>query len=277
MTSDRNDWLRAGRDEGNAQRLQDIAAPAGFPARSRLGAGTSDELLDGSRKLRAAFLAMPARTAERGARLLRRDGGEPQVLLLAVGFAYRACGLADGRRAILDILLPGDIIGLDHIVAARSSDEFVAACRLGYRALAAGEVRRLMADQPVALRLLGLLAEARWRINRVAVSLGRLDAQARICLMLLDVYDRLRHRQLIMRPTFNLPLTQEQIADHLGLTVVHVNRTLRRLREDKIVIVDRQVVIILDLPRLRAQVQGLADAGNDADAEPWSHPLALDR
>ena len=72
--------------------------------------------------------------------------------------------------------------------------------------------------------------------------------------------DRLRHRDLINRPTFNLPLTQEQIADHLGLTLVHINRTLRRLREEKIVLVERQVVIIQDIERLRELAQGLPQA-----------------
>ncbi len=79
-------------------------------------------------------------------------------------------------------------------------------------------------------------------------------------MLLLDIHDRLRHRGLINRPTFNLPLTQEQIADHLGLTLVHINRTLRRLREEKIVLVDRQVVIIQDIERLRELAQGLPQA-----------------
>jgi CRP-like cAMP-binding protein len=112
-----------------------------------------------------------------------------------------------------------------------------------------------MADQPIALHILALIAEARWRGDRLAASLGRLDAHARICLMLLDIYERLRRRELINRPNFNLPFTQEQIADHLGLTLVHVNRTLRRLREERLVLVDRQVVIIKDLDRLRALVR----------------------
>jgi DNA-binding transcriptional regulator LsrR (DeoR family) len=75
--------------------------------------------------------------------------------------------------------------------------------------------------------------------------------------LLLDLYDRLRRHGLISRMTYNLPLTQEQMADHLGLTLVHVNRTLRRLREERIVLVDRQVVIIMDLERLREFAQGL--------------------
>jgi hypothetical protein len=75
--------------------------------------------------------------------------------------------------------------------------------------------------------------------------------------LLLDIHDRLKRRDLISRPTFNLPLTQEQIGDHLGLTVVHVNRTLRRLREERVLMMDRQVVIIHDLDALREIGEGL--------------------
>jgi CRP-like cAMP-binding protein len=120
----------------------------------------------------------------------------------------------------------------------------------------------------VALRALELSAEARWRAARLAASIGRLDAQARICVMLLDIYDRLRRPELISRATFNLPLTQEQIADHLGLTLVHVNRILRRLREEKLVLVDRQVVIIRDSRPAARSGPRPAAAGRDGGAGP---------
>ncbi|HKS89365.1 MAG TPA: Crp/Fnr family transcriptional regulator [Stellaceae bacterium] len=278
MASDRNDWLRPGRGEetlpppaGNA------SATADFARRPRFAAAASEDLLSGARRLHAAFFTAPARIAERGARLLRSAASEPPIVRLHSGFAYRACVLADGRRAILDILVPNDIIGLDHITMSAAAHEFVAAARVSYRALPADEVRRLMADPAIALHLTALLAESRWRAYRLAVSLGRLDAQARICLMLLDLYDRLRRRELIVRPTFNLPLTQEQIADHLGLTVVHVNRTLRRLREQKLVIVDRQVVIILDLDGLRGQVNGLTAAPEEIAEEAAEPALSPER
>ena len=74
--------------------------------------------------------------------------------------------------------------------------------------------------------------------------------------MLLDLFERLRRNGLTSQMTFNLPLTQEQMADYLGLTLVHVNRTMRRLREQRIAIVDRQVVIIRDLNRLREFAHG---------------------
>jgi CRP-like cAMP-binding protein len=216
-----------------------------------------EDLLTGAERLRQAFLQTPVRFAARDTALARAGDPEPAVFLLHSGFAYRSCAMADGRRAILDILVPGDFTGLDHIVLARPMEEITAADRLSYYALGAAAVRALMADPTIALRALALVAEARWRGDRLAASLGRLDAHARICMMLLDIYERLRRRELINRPSFNLPFTQEQIADHLGLTLVHVNRTLRRLREEHLVLVDRQGVTISDLDRLRDLVREL--------------------
>jgi CRP-like cAMP-binding protein len=197
------------------------------------------------------------RFAGRETALLRAGVTEPAAILIRNGFAYRSCALSDGRRAILHVMLSGDFGGLHNIVLARTMEDIIAANRVGYHALGAAALRELLVDPCVSTFLLAQIAEGRWRADRLAASIGRLDAHARICVLLLDIHDRLRHRGLINRPTFNLPLTQEQIADHLGLTLVHVNRTLRRLREEKIVLVDRQVVIIQDMERLREFAQGL--------------------
>jgi CRP-like cAMP-binding protein len=60
-----------------------------------------------------------------------------------------------------------------------------------------------------------------------------------------------------------LPLTQEQIADHVGLTLVHVNRTLRRLREEKLLLSGRrQIVILKDIERIRRMAEGLPNIGD---------------
>jgi CRP-like cAMP-binding protein len=225
--------------------------------RPRYAPAVAEDLLLGGRRLHQAFAQAPTRFAGRDALLVRAGEAEAGAVLIRDGFAFRSCVLADGRRAILDILLPGDLCGLDHIVLARPIEDIAVANRVGYSTLPAGAIRELMTDRSIALYVMSLLAEARWRGDRLAASIGRLDARARICVLLLDIHDRLRRRGLTGRPTFNLPLTQEQVADHLGLTLVHVNRTLRRLREDRIVLVDRQVVIIQDLDRLRELAQGL--------------------
>jgi CRP-like cAMP-binding protein len=196
-------------------------------------------------------------------------------VLIRSGFAFRSCLLADGRRAILDILVPGDIGALDNIALARPSADIYAAARVGYHAVGAAALRETLADRCVMTHVLGLFSENCWRGDRLTASIARLDARARICVLLLDIYDRLRRRGLIARPTFNLPLTQEQIADHLGLTLVHVNRTLRRLREERVVLLDRQVVIILDLERLREVARDLPQGAEFADPAPAAQESAF--
>jgi CRP-like cAMP-binding protein len=246
-------------DKGDPTLPAAATQPVATSGRLRFAAAATEDLLSGDRDLRRAFLAQPVHTLDRGDRLATQSGPEPQVILLRSGFAFRSCAMPDGRRAIIDVLTTGDIAGLDRVVA-HPTDEFFAASRVSFNALAAGGLRRIMADQRVTMQIYALLVEARWRAVRLAVAIGRLDAQARICLFLLDIHDRLFRRGLIIRPTYNLPLTQEQIADHLGLTVVHVNRTLKRLREARLVLVDRQVVIIQDLPRLRQMTDGIVQA-----------------
>jgi CRP/FNR family transcriptional regulator len=216
-----------------------------------------EEVLAGSRELGRAFMQAPHRTASRGSLIVSLDDPAPPVFLINRGMAYRSCTLPDGRRAILDVLVPRDIGGLDFAVMGLSNQEVTAASEISYRPLSATAIRELMADRAVALRVMGLLGEARWRMDRHAAAVCRLQAHERIAAFLLGFYDRLRQHQLISRPTFNLPLTQEQIADHLGMTMVHVNRVLRRLRDERLVMLDRQVVIIMDLDRLRELAHGL--------------------
>ena len=160
-------------------------------------------------------------------------------------------------------------------------EDIYAANRVGYHILGAATLCELLADPCVSTFLLAQMAETHWRADRLAASIGRLDAHARICVMLLDIHDRLRYRELINRPVFNLPLSQEQIGDHLGLTLVHVNRTLRRLREEKIVLVERQVVIIQDIERMRELALGLPEpaempVGTDAVDTQDQRPITTD-
>jgi len=220
-------------------------------------AAAVEDLLTGDRILRRAFLEQHYHSIGRQGIVFAGDGGAPPVILVQRGVAYRSATLPDGRRAILDLLLPGDFGGLDHAIFSHVNQELTAANALGYRAMKPSMLREMMSNRAVGIRVAALMAETRWRMDRHLTAITRLDARERIGLFLLDIHDRLRRRDLISRPTFNLPLTQEQIADHLGMTMVHVNRTLRRLREDRLLLVANQVVIITDLDRLRAEISGM--------------------
>jgi CRP/FNR family transcriptional regulator, anaerobic regulatory protein len=219
----------------------------------------TEDLLTGSRALRAAFLSTPLTHASGGTSIIRFDERDAPVFLIRRGVAYRSCELANGKRAIVDVLIPGDIAGLDHVLVSRSVGEFTAAGQFSFNALSASTVRKLMEDRNISFRVLSLLAEARWRIERLATTVMRMEAKERMAAFILGLYQRLRRHGLINGLSFNLPLTQEQIGDHLGLTVVHVNRTLRRLREERLVHVDRQMLMIMDYDGLRALLHGIPE------------------
>jgi DNA-binding transcriptional regulator LsrR (DeoR family) len=69
--------------------------------------------------------------------------------------------------------------------------------------------------------------------------------------MLLDFYTRLRRRRLITGLTYHLPLTQVQMGSYLGLTMVHINRVLGMLRDERIVHVEKHCVTIFALEQLK--------------------------
>ena len=88
--------------------------------------------------------------------------------------------------------------------------------------------------------------------------------------MVLDFYKRLRRQRLTTSTGYYLPLTQRQIGSYLGLTVVHVNRVLRSLRDERIVNLERHYVSILNIEQLTklaqdGEVTGPAPASGEAN------------
>jgi CRP-like cAMP-binding protein len=108
----------------------------------------------------------------------------------------------------------------------------------------------LTTTQSTALYIVWLLSQRQRCADRLLAALSCLDARGRLATMLLDHYTRLWRRKLITAPEYNLPLTQIQIGSYLGLTAVHVNRTLRLWRDERIVQMEKHCVTILDLEGL---------------------------
>src|SRR5215813_12704100 len=178
------------------------------------------------------------------------------VYQLRTGVAYQSREFPDGRRAIVDLFSPGNVVGLETILSLRASGTVTAAGPVKYLALDPKSLHQLMEDRQVALCFTSLLIEARRRSEELTARIARLEAPERVAAMLVDLYDRLRRRRLIARSTYNLHLTQQQIGDHLGLTGETVNRVLRWFAREDIAFFDRYVVIIRDVPRLRRLAHG---------------------
>src|SRR5205814_6278740 len=113
--------------------------PSELSERPRYAAQVTEDLLTGGRRLRQAFLQTPLRFAGRDMPLIRASDPEPCVILMRSGFAFRSCGLADGRRAILHVVTPGDFIGLHHTVLHRPIEEMTAAHRGRYAVVRGSE------------------------------------------------------------------------------------------------------------------------------------------
>lgn len=215
--------------------------------------GVMDSLLDSNSELVRAFRG-GQKTLPAHGELVVPDRPGRAVFFLFTGWAHRYRLLPDGRRQIIDIYLPGDLVGIDAFLGTRPTDGIVALTDISYGALEIPVFEKLVVDSAVALQLISLMGAERRRIDSRLVDVGRLLAEEKIAALILELYERLCQRGLVKRPSFILPLTQQQIGDHLGMTIVHVNRVLRRLRENGVLVLQRQTVIIQDMAKLRTLV-----------------------
>jgi CRP-like cAMP-binding protein len=167
------------------------------------------------------------------------------------GWLARYKILHTGSRQIMDFILPGQVFGLQACLFKR--------CLYSVVAITESTLSTIPFDtvDSVFDRNLALAKALFWSAAYEAAILGehlidaaRRSAYERVSHLLLELFVRLNAVHLADDMTFSIPLTQELIADALGLTTVHVNRTLRALREDKLIAMDGRSVTILDFEAL---------------------------
>jgi len=172
-------------------------------------------------------------------------------LMLLDGFIARQTELSNGRRQILAIHVPGDFLDL-HGLLLKSLDHEVMALSQARLAEAPHDgLRTVTTEQPHLARLLWFSTMVDAAIHREWIaSLGR-TAAGRIAHLFCELQTRLEVVGRADEREYALPLTQVDLADATALTPVHVNRTLRHLRENGIVDFRSGQVVIGDLNALR--------------------------
>lgn len=183
-----------------------------------------------------------------------REGEAPQaVSVLVEGLACRHRSLPDGRRQIMAYLLPGDLLDL-HALIMGEMDHSICALTPCKIALAPHQrMTETMEQFPE-------LERALWRDTLIdaalarewLVGLGRRSAYGRIAHLLSEVTERLDTAGLGEGGVIELPLTQQELADSLGLSLVHVNRVLQRLRASGLISLGRGALQIVDRDGLKA-------------------------
>jgi CRP-like cAMP-binding protein len=167
------------------------------------------------------------------------------------GWLLRYKILHDGSRQIIDFILPGQLFGLQACLFQKSLYSVAAITNASLSAVPFEVIDGLFDRNPELARALFLSAACESAIlAEHLIDAARRSAYERISHLLLEVFVRLKAAGLTDDMSFEMNLTQELIADALGLTTVHVNRTLRALREDKLIAIKGKRVTILDFEAL---------------------------
>jgi CRP-like cAMP-binding protein len=189
-------------------------------------------------KDRELVLALPhrLRRLDAGAYLVR-DGDRPShCTVLSTGYACRQKMTGEGSRQILSICIPGDAVDLQNMFLDVSdhSVQLLTQCRVAD--VPRDALQDLVLTRPaIGTAIIELTLVEASILREWVVNVGRRDARARIAHILCEFAVRLEARGLTTDHGFELPMTQEQLADASGLTSVHVNRVLKSLEADGLI------------------------------------------
>jgi CRP-like cAMP-binding protein len=191
-----------------------------------------------AREEEEAVLALPLVVKEiRPDQDVVRDGDRPtQCCVVVEGFLCRYKHLPDGTRQIHSIHVPGDMPDLQSL-HLKVMDHGLSALTPSKVALIPHEaIRKLTHEQP-------RLADALWRDTLVdaaifrewIVNVGARDAYTRIAHLVCEIFLKLRAVGLTEGYTFQLPITQAELADATGMSTVHVNRSVMQMRANGLI------------------------------------------
>ena len=167
------------------------------------------------------------------------------------GWLLRYKILHNGDRQILDFILPGQIFGLQACLFKTSLYSVATITEASLSSIPLDAIDRVFERTPTLAKALfwSALCESAIVAEHL-INTGRRSAYERVSHLLLELFVRLKPTGLTNNMSFDMPLTQELIGGALGLTTVHVNRTFRSLREDKLISIDGKCVTILDFDAL---------------------------
>lgn len=220
--------------------------PAALVRRLRTTSAVTDEDIKAVQALPITVRDYPAE------RNIVSDGQKAtECCLIIRGFCARSKTTSEARRQILSIHIPGEIPDLMslHLHVMDHDLSTLTPCTLGF--IHHETLRLLHRRQPN-------LADMFWRDTLIdasmfrewIVNVGQRPAPARLAHVIVELRERLKVIGRIEGDSFEMPLTQEQIGEALGITAVHANRVIKQLRQDGIVAFHRGHVEVLDENKL---------------------------
>jgi CRP-like cAMP-binding protein len=165
-----------------------------------------------------------------GASFLREGTRSEFLYTVLNGWAFRYKMLDDGRRQILNYALPGDLVGLQGALMREMEHSLEALTPLTLCVFPRQKLWDLYARLPsLAFDITWLAAREEQMLDNHLISVGRRSALERTAYVLMQIYTRAEESGLVENNIVQFPFTQQHLADTLGMSLVHTNKTLKRL------------------------------------------------
>lgn len=184
--------------------------------------------------------------------IVRQGGTRELAYIVKMGWLVEQRILRDGRRQIQNFRLPGEIVGLDGLTYTKSLYSVAALTEAELIPLPLDRFETLHREAPrLATVILVQTLRTEVLLREWEVSLGRRHALERLIHLLLELHARLRIRGFGDEHSCEMPVTQQELADCLGLTTVYVNRLIKQLRQRGLAEIEGRTLILRDVEALR--------------------------
>jgi CRP-like cAMP-binding protein len=187
-----------------------------------------------------------------GRPIVSRNDPVEEVFVLCEGWAFRYLQLPDGRRQILNFLLPGDLLSGTTMFQERCNFSAMALTDIQVSRFRRADIQALSNFNPGILAAVGqtCLVEQE-HADELTAALGKRQAEERVAYLLVQLTRRLAARNVIREQRYPFPLRQQHIADAVGLSSVHVSRVMGIFRERGLIEIAGAVLQVLNLDELK--------------------------
>lgn len=166
-----------------------------------------------------------------GSTILVEDTNSPHLYTVLSGWAFKHKGLDDGRRQVLNFALPGDLLGLQASVFDCMHHNVEALTDVVLCVFPREKLWSLYEKhQGLAFDVTWLAAREETILGDYLVTVGQRRASERVAFVLLHLFQRARQVGLVRNNKVSFPFTQDHMADAIGFSLVHTNKTLKQLR-----------------------------------------------
>lgn len=213
-----------------------------------------------------------------GATIVQQGGNYGDIFLLDRGWVIRSRNLENGARQIVNVALPGDFIAMNALLF--STSDFELSCKTDIAAYRLPPDRlgnTLQRDPMLAAALFWVNAHEESLLAERIVSLGRRSARERCAHVLCEFMARLEIIGITDPEKFVIPISQEDFADILGISIVHMNKTLRALEREDVISFRNALLLVLNRERLQQAAgfdRGYLQFSRRSDLNAW-RPVEL--